>query len=278
MPLLSLAHLTVLDAHPLELVDAAAAGGFDAVGLRIVRPLPTDRIVDVIGDEPLIRSLRRRLAATGVRIFDVEAVWLMPETDVAALKPALDLGARLGAGHVLCVGNDPDPARLADRFGAFCALADGAGLSVALEPMSYVALRTPAQGLALLDAVRPKRAGLLVDALHFYRAGGDPADLAAMDPALFPYLHLCDAARAAPPAEGPGVDALRAEGRGGRFYPGEGALPLAAFMAALPQNIPVAVEAPCAAYAGLPVMDRARRCGEATRAFLDGVDRSFAGG
>jgi hypothetical protein len=33
--LLSLAHLTVLDVGPLALIDAAAAGGFDAIGLRI---------------------------------------------------------------------------------------------------------------------------------------------------------------------------------------------------------------------------------------------------
>jgi hypothetical protein len=37
---LSLAHLTVLDAHPLELIDAAAAGGFNSVELRIVAPCP----------------------------------------------------------------------------------------------------------------------------------------------------------------------------------------------------------------------------------------------
>lgn len=265
---LSLAHLTVLDAHPLELIDAAAAGGFDAIGLRIVRPLPADRIVDVIGDEPLVRAIAARLAATGLRLLDIEAIWLMPETDVDALKPALDLGARLGASHVLCVGNDPDPARLADRFGAFCRLANGAGLSVGLEPMSYVALKTPTEGLALLGKVRPKRAGLLIDALHFYRAGGTPADLAAMDPALFPYIHLCDAALAAPPSEG-----LRAEGRGGRFYPGEGELPLADFLAALPKDIPVALEAPCAAYAGLSAMERARRCGDATRDFLSRIGR-----
>ena len=36
---LSLAHLTVLDAHPLELVDAAVAGHFDAIGLRIDPPV-----------------------------------------------------------------------------------------------------------------------------------------------------------------------------------------------------------------------------------------------
>jgi hypothetical protein len=34
MALLSLAHLTLIDAGPLELIDAAAVGGFDAIGLR----------------------------------------------------------------------------------------------------------------------------------------------------------------------------------------------------------------------------------------------------
>ena len=42
---LSLAHLTVLDAHPLELVAAAVAGGFDAMGLRIVPPTPAHAVV-----------------------------------------------------------------------------------------------------------------------------------------------------------------------------------------------------------------------------------------
>jgi hypothetical protein len=37
------------------------------------------------------------MSATGVRILDVEAVWLMPHTRVPDLKPALELGARLVA-------------------------------------------------------------------------------------------------------------------------------------------------------------------------------------
>ena len=61
---------------------------------------------------------------------------------------------------------------------------------------------------------------------------------------------------------------LRVEGRGGRFYPGEGELPRRAFTRALPDAIPVAVEAPCARYTDLPVLERARICGAATRALL----------
>lgn len=40
-------------------------------------------------------------------------------------------------------------------------------------------------------------------------------------------------------------------------------------MHALPADIAVAVEAPCAAYAGLSPLERARICGAATRALLN---------
>ena len=46
---------------------------------------------------------------------------------------------------------------------------------------------------ALLEAVRPKNVGLLIDALHLYRSGAGATDLAGIDPTLFPYMHLCDA-------------------------------------------------------------------------------------
>lgn len=264
--MLSLAHLTVLDADPLTLIDSAAAGRFDAVGLRIVPPMPTARIVPVIGNTRLIGEIEARLDSTGVCILDIEAVWLMPHTDVTGLKPALELGNRLGAKYLLVVGNDPDWARQRDNFASLCDLAGDAGLGIALELMSYVELRTLSQARQLLDEVRRPHAGLLIDALHFYRSGAHPRDLAGIDPRSFPYIHLCDAHAAAPDAAG-----LRAEGRGGRFYPGEGELPLAEFLRAFPDNIPVAIEAPCAEYAGLSPLERGRICGAATRALLSGV-------
>ena len=152
--MLSLAHLTVLDADPLTLLDSAAAGRFDAVGLRIVPPMPTDRVVPVIGNTRLIGEIEARLDSTGIRILDIEAVWLMPHTDVTALKPALELGACFGAKHLLVVGNDPDWGRQRDNFAALCDLAQEASLGIALELMSYVELRSLAQALQLLDEVR----------------------------------------------------------------------------------------------------------------------------
>lgn len=263
---LSLAHLTILDAHPLQLIDAAEAGGFDAISLRLVAPLPGDTIVPVVGQEPLIRDIANRLDATGVRILDVEAIWLMPHTDVKSLTPALELATRFGAQHVLVVGNDPDLERLTTNFAALCDSAHMAGLGVVLEFMPLSELKTVRQGLDMLGRVCKPNARLLVDALHFYRSGAHPHDLATIGPALLPFIHLCDAA-----IVGPKPDGFKAEGRGGRFYPGEGELALGDLLRVLPAGIPIEVEAPCARYAGLPILERARICGAATRALLKGV-------
>src|SRR5215471_11089400 len=68
MPLLSLAHFTVVEADPITLIEAAQAAGYDAIGLRIVPPFPTDHIVPVIGDPNMIRSIKRRLMETDIRV------------------------------------------------------------------------------------------------------------------------------------------------------------------------------------------------------------------
>ena len=61
MPLLSLAHFTVVEADPITLIEAAQAGGYDAIGLRIVPPFPTDHVFPVIGDRNVIRSIAAAL-------------------------------------------------------------------------------------------------------------------------------------------------------------------------------------------------------------------------
>jgi sugar phosphate isomerase/epimerase len=261
--LLSLAHLTVLDADPLGLIDAAAAGGFDAVGLRIVPPFVTETIVPVVGDAGLQRQIKRRLADTGIVLFDIEAVWLKPESDIEAIRPALETGAALGAKYVLTIAFDDDRARLTDNFAALCAAAQACGLRTMLEFIPYSVLGTLAKAHDFLAAVAPASAGLLIDALHLSRSGGAPADVAAYDPALFSYIHLCDAPQARPAPE-----RNRDEARHNRLYPGEGELWLEAFLDAFPAGTPIAVEAPNAAYAHLPPAERARLAGAATRRLL----------
>lgn len=257
---LSLAHLTVMDADPVALIVAGAAGGFDAVGLRIVPPLPTDQVVPVIGDADMQRRIKARLADTGLAILDVEAIWLMAETDVTSLLPALDLAVELGARYVLTVGNDPDCGRLTHNFGHLAEACAERGLRVMLEFIPYAEVGTLAAAHALLQDTAPRDAGLLVDAIHLSRSGGVPADLKRYDPALFSYFHLCDV-----PAQPPPPQALRGEARGDRLYPGEGELWLRDFVAAFPPGITAVIEAPSKRYATLSPSQRARLAGDACR-------------
>src|SRR5580704_734891 len=263
--LLSLAHLTVLDADPLALIEAAAAGGFGAIGLRIVPPFVTETIVPVVGDADLQRRIKWRLRDTSIALLDIEAIWLKPESRIEEIRPALETGAALGAKYVLAIAFDEDTARLFDNFGKLCAAAHGCGLRTMLEFIPYSVLGTLAKAHDFIVAAAPADAGLLVDALHLSRSGGQPADIAAYDPALFSYVHLCDAPKARPAAE-----RNRDEARYNRLYPGEGELWLDAFLDAFPPDTPVAVEAPQAAFAHVPAAERARLAGAATRRLLRG--------
>lgn len=264
MPMLSLGPLTIIRAPHPALVQAAAAGGFDATGLRLIAPRPGDPVHPLVGDAIAIRELGRQMADAGVKLLDIESCWLSPATDPAAIVPALDAAATLGGKYLLCAGNDPDWSRMADNFAAIAALAAARGLEVGIEPTSYLVIHTLAHGQELLRRSGAANAGIIVDALHMARAGETPQSVAALDPRLIAYAQICDA-RAQKP------DDLMAEARGDRLLPGEGALPLRALLGALPAGLPLGVEAPVRAFAALDPDEVARRTGLVTRAFLQRV-------
>lgn len=263
---ISLHHLTMLDAHPLELIDAAATGGFSHVGLRMVPPQPGDRIVEVAGDAALVDALEARLRSTGVRLFDVEAVWLQPTTDVELLESVLDVACRLGARQVLTVGMDPDATRLTDNFCRLCEIASRLDMLVALEFITYCSIGTLDQAIGLIGRSAQPNARLMLDALQFFRSRAKVGELATVDPAWLTTLQLCDA-----PAIGPAdIEGRRREARTERLLPGEGGLPLASLLHSMPRDIMLSVEAPTLALAGpgLHFGEQARIIGEATRRFL----------
>ena len=104
--LLSLAYLTVDGAAPIEHLEAAAAGGFDAAGLRIVPPSHLAIDYGVIGNPTCIREINRARERTGVGVFDIEVFTLNADTDVARFLPALETSAEIGASFVQAVSED----------------------------------------------------------------------------------------------------------------------------------------------------------------------------
>ena len=264
----SLAHLTVLGAHPVELVEIAGAAGYDAVGIRIQPSLPSGTIVPVVGEAATCLAIRQRLKDTGVRLLDIEAFWINEGSDLAVFRAGYQVGAELGARFALIAGNDPDRGRLVERFAETCADARTAGLTPVLEFVTYSQIRTLAEAFEVIRTAGATGVGILVDALHLKRSGGSPADLAGYSSELFPYMHLCDAADAAPPPEG-----LRPEAFNGRFYPGEGELPVEEFIKAFPRSAAVAIEAPSARYAALSLVEQARLALSSAKRIVEIVDR-----
>lgn len=261
---LVLANMTIGDVGPIELIDAAAAGGFDAITLRIVAPSPQHAMVPVIGNEALLRQIEARLGETGVMVQDIGGVWFAPDTDVKSFLPALETGRRLGARNFMMGANDPDEARVTDNLALFCELAQPFGIKAMVEFIPYNHTRSLVDACRIVSAAGAGRAGVVVDALHLDRSGSAPADVALVDPALIAYCQICDAV-----AERPALADLPAEARAGRLYPGLGVLPLYALLDAIPPGTPIGVEAPMAAYADLSPIEKGRLCGLATRVFLN---------
>ncbi len=114
--LVSLAHLSMMAVAPVDLVRAASSAGYDGVGIRLV---PTSDGIDhrVLGDAGRMSQLRRTLDETGIRVLDVEVVRLKPDGP-GEVRPLLEAGQALGARHVICTVEDPDPARRVDGLAA----------------------------------------------------------------------------------------------------------------------------------------------------------------
>jgi sugar phosphate isomerase/epimerase len=255
---ISLAHLTVLDTTPPELVSVAATAGFRAIGIRLTAtPSVGVPPYDCLHEGPMLRETLARLAGTGVSVLDTEFLRFEPEQPVGIPEGFLETSARLGAKYVLVMSAEPAEARTLERFGELCDRAAPYGLQVCLEFAIYTGVRTLAHAAEMVSRSKRSNAFVLIDALHFSRSGGLPAHVAQVDPSLLRYAQICDAGPDLPgPTETP---ALVREARTGRLLPGEGVLPLKALVSALPAGLPLAIEAPCRATAELPALERAKR-------------------
>jgi sugar phosphate isomerase/epimerase len=139
------------------------------------------------------------------------------------------------------------------------------GLLTTIEFAPAQQVATLADALAVIAFVGRTDFKLLIDAMHFFRSGGSVDQIAALDPALIGYAQLCDVPLV--PVE---HDYMK-EAMFQRMAPGQGELPLAAFVAALPRDIPIGLEVPmlAAAEAGTMQIAVLRPAVEAARRLLE---------
>jgi sugar phosphate isomerase/epimerase len=260
---LSLAQLTINHADAPESIEAAANAGFDAIGLRVISAAGVLAHPPVAGNEALLRKAERALADTDLAVLDVNSFWITAWTTRQNFLPVLDAASRLDAESVLTVINDPDLARAREVLAECCAAADPAGVKIALEFQPYSSVRTLDEAIAVVKGVGMPNIGIVLDALHLYRSGGQASDLRGVPADVLAFAQICDAPLVSPPAS-----ELRAEARGRRLYPGEGELPLFDLMDALPADIILDIETPTERAAHLPVREQAKLAADTAREFL----------
>jgi len=259
MHALSLASGVLPEYDAVTVIEAARAAGFDAAGIWI---------------EPLewnashTRAAKSALAATGLPLVDVEVVWIKADSRLEDHYKLIDVGAELGARNLLCVSSDPDAQATAAKLAALCRHAEASAMRVALEFGIFTEVKNLAQARAIIEMVAHPLAAILIDPIHVDRSRTEIAEIAALDRALLPYAQFCDAPAARPDPHD--FDAIIHDAIDLRKQCGEGALPLAALLAALPPAIPLSIELRSQALreAHPEPVARAKAVCDATRAWL----------
>ena len=219
------------EATPVQLVEAAAHAGFDFGGMWMEADQWTAATT---------REVKAALATTGLRLLDIEVVWIKPgPLDPAHLR-IVDVGLELGARNVLCVSSDPDAGATRDKLAVLMAHAAGGDIRINLEFGLFTEVKTIGQASAILREIDAPNMGLLIDALHWTRSGGTVADVAAVPVEWLGYAQLCDAPM-------PGVDIADAaavidEAIDGRVALGRGGLAIGDLLDALPVGLPIGIE------------------------------------
>jgi sugar phosphate isomerase/epimerase len=256
--------LTLTDTEPVDLILAAKSAGFDLVSLWVQGPplFPLQLVTPAKA-----KACQTALADTGMRVGPLEVFVLSSAEAVRSYRPALELGARLGAksASTINVGN-ADQVQVGELFAQFAELARGYGLGATHEPLAMFETSTLVQAREIVRAA-PVDAGIVFDAFHLIRKGGTVADVRAIEPALFWHVQLCDGAAAVSP------EVALYESVNERLYPGDGEFPLVELFSNLPTNISWGIEAPSVrrAKAGMSAEQQAREAMTALRRVIDKI-------
>lgn len=219
-----------------ELVAAASSAGFDAIS---VWPLMYRRALSREG--LTLADMRTAVDDAGLRITDLDPCgdWV-PSPPDADVRPTpfrsvwtrhdfFDAAAALGADTVVAVdlSGGPVPHDVAvEGFAALCDDAAGHGLRVALEFMPFSGVPDLGACWRVVDDAGRANGGVVLDACHLARSGGDRSSVNAVPAARVYSVQLADGPAAAP-------DDLLDEAMFHRMSPGEGDFDVAALVARL---------------------------------------------
>ncbi|MDD3937082.1 sugar phosphate isomerase/epimerase [Rhodoferax sp.] len=262
----SLAHLTAMALPPVDLIEVAAKTGYDFVGLRLSRVTDAEPLYPIITSKTAMAATKARLAATGVKVWDVELARMDPSHDAESYIPMLEATAELGAHHVICQLPDPNRERAHERFARLCDYAKPLGITVSLEFPWWTETGNLETATTVLNTVKRDNAGMLVDMLHFFRSNSSLEALKVLPREWFHFAHVCDGPRTI----APGMDSILHEARSLRYFPGDGDFGVKDILACLPDPITYCLEIPGDALAAeIGFEEYARRALKTAQAHLD---------
>jgi sugar phosphate isomerase/epimerase len=273
MDRLGIEMLCVFGMPPIEYVHLVADLGcrYITTGMVGFAPLQT------LGYQPFsLRDdprLRRDLLAVmddrGVSISLGEGLLIASGVDVRSYADDLDIMAELRIPRINTVSLEPDRARTFDELGVLTDLAAERGILTSVEPVPGLAIADIASAMAAVDHVDREEISLLIDTMHVARSGAGPSDLRSLPAKRIGHIQLSDV-----PLRSTTEYHYAEEAMYHRLPPGEGELPLAEMLAALPGDRVVGLEVPMQsrAEAGVSAMDRLRPCVASARALLAQAD------
>ena len=257
--LYSLAHLTLINCTPAELVYVAARAGYNAVSPRFIPMNVPGEFTHSPIDKDQVKATKTALATTGLEVLDIEIARITEDCDPKEFEPALEIGGELGARHMIMSAwtkRRDDRNFILDIYSETCDLAAPFGITIDLEFPTFSRLRTLDEALDIVRAADRPNGGILVDTLYLHLSRVDTGELLHVPPEWLHFLHISDCL--------PGIADTR-EGmiqlaRDARLYPGEGWIDFAGIIERCPP-MNYSIELPNQArVAELGYEEHARRC------------------
>lgn len=263
----SLAHLTVLEWTPPEMIYNAKLIGYDYVGIRnIYMGLPGEPNYDLSKRGRLYQLTKTALEETGVKIHDIELAKIEKGRDVLSYESAFEVAAELGATDVISSIWTDDKDYYLDQFAKLCDMAKQYDLFVNLEFVTWAAVKNLKEAKEVINTVKRDNTGYLIDTLHFYRSKVSLSELDDIPKEKFRMVHICDG-----PGEIPtNKEDLVTVGREGRYYVGEGAIPIYDIVKKMGEDVVLSLELPNAQKVrDYGYTEHARRCLETARRYFE---------
>ncbi len=250
------------------MIHIAARAGYDFVGVRLIPMGVPGEKACLPEDKAMIRQMKTALDQTGVKLLDIELARIMTDKDPKAYIPAMEVGASLGARHVISSAwatDRMDSNFISERYMEICDLARPFDLTVDLEFPTFSRLTNLKQAAHVVrDADRPN-SGILIDTLYMHLSNVDLAELDGLPQKWFHFLHVCDTCREIPATR----EGLIHLARDARLYLGEGCINFKEILDRLPA-VPVSIELPNAERVNaLGYEGHARRCLETAKRYLE---------